>query len=300
MEVYTIGHVAKMTGLTEFTLRAWERRYGVPLPNRSHSGRRVYATREIEKLKLLKQLTENGHVIGEIAHLDMPKLNALAKQSDFALADAHRIQNLLTAVKECNLQRLSALLRHTQLEHDTRTFLLDIVSPLLAEIGEQVMAGELDIYHEHAASSVIRNILSGIFYSIEQRTEGNPSQILVFAGPEGDYHEFGILISAILTALNGKNVLYLGANMPAISLARAIKKAESAVVVIGCSTSNQALSTSQYRNFVNHLTTEVDPQVSFWFGGARNNDIRSLSALKKRDVLMLNRYQDLEKALRNF
>jgi DNA-binding transcriptional MerR regulator len=298
MDIYTIGHVAKLTGLTEFTLRAWERRYGVPLPNRNHSGRRVYASREVEKLKLLKQLTEHGHVIGEIAHLEMPKLSALAKQSGFKNAESQRVQQLMTAIRDCNLHKLSAILRSAQLENDTRTFLLEIVSPTLAEIGSRVAEGELDIYHEHAASSVIRNILSGLFYSIEQMSDESTAETIVFAGPEGDYHEFGILISAILTALQGKRVLYLGPNMPALSLARAIQTSGSSTVVIGCSTSHQTLSASQYRTFINHLSAEVDSSVSFWFGGFRNEDIRSLPSLKKRSVTLMNRYQDLERALK--
>lgn len=299
MEIYTIGHVAKLTGLTEFTLRAWERRYGVPLPNRNQSGRRVYASREVEKLKLLKQLTEAGHAIGDIAHLEMSKLSSLSRKSTSTSTGSQRVQQLVAATKDCNLHKLSALLRSAQLENDTRTFLLEIISPTLAEIGSRVVDGELDVYHEHAASSVIRNILSGLFYSIQQGTEESPGETLVFAGPEGDYHEFGILISAILTALQGKRVLYLGPNMPAISLARAIRTSGSSTVVIGCSTSHQALSAPQYRAFINDLSAEVDSTVPFWFGGFRNEDLRALPSLKKRPVILMNRYQDLERALKS-
>lgn len=298
MKVYTIGHVAKITGLTEFTLRAWERRYGVPLPSRSPSGRRVYASREIEKLQLLKRLTENGHAISEIARLDMSKLNTLTRERTKSAEISQKARRLLSAVQDCDLTTLSALLKSAQLENDTRTFLLEIVSPTLSEIGDRVLAGTMDVYHEHAASSVIRNILSGILYSIERIPEQEESQEVVFATPEGEFHEFGILISAILTALQGHRVLYLGTNMPAISLARALKKCSSPVAVIGCSTSHKSLTASEYREYVNTLSAEAPPSISFWFGGTRNDDICSLSALKKRETLYMNRYQDLEKALK--
>ncbi|WP_413569026.1 MerR family transcriptional regulator [Bdellovibrio sp. HCB117] len=298
MEVFSIGIVAKMTGLTEFTLRAWERRYGVPLPNRSDTGRRVYALREIEKLKILKLLTESGHSIGEIAHLELPKLNALVKQSVENSATAQTVLKLVAATSECDLPRLSALLKSAQLENDTRTLLVEVISPTLAEIGRRVFDGELDVYHEHAASSVIRNLLSGILYSIEQLPDKNETKTIILATPEGEHHEFGVLISAILAALRGNKVLYLGPNMPAISFARAIKNANAAVAVVGCSAPQEALSTSRYKDFVNQLSAEVDNSVPFWFGGFRNEDIEKLSCLTKRDVVFMNRYQDLERALR--
>lgn len=299
MEVFSIGVVAKMTGLTEFTLRAWERRYGVPLPNRSDTGRRVYALREIEKLKILKLLTEGGHSIGEIAHLELSKLNALVKQSIVNSATAQTVLRLVAATTECDLGKLSAILKSAQLENDTRTLLVEVISPTLAEIGRKVIEGELDVYHEHAASSVIRNLLSGILYSMEQMPDKNEAKTIIFATPEGEHHEFGVLISAILVALRGNKVLYLGPNMPAISLARAIKNTNAAVAVIGCSAPNEALSTTRYKEFVNQLSAEVDTSVPFWFGGFRNSDIDGLSCLNKRDVVFMNRYQDLERAMRD-
>ncbi|WP_373998448.1 MerR family transcriptional regulator [Bdellovibrio bacteriovorus] len=298
MEVFSIGIVAKMTGITEFTLRAWERRYGVPLPSRSDTGRRVYALREIEKLKILKLLTDNGHSIGEIAHLELSKLNALIKQSIANSATTQTVLRLIAATAECDLAKLSALLKTAQLENDTRTLLVEIISPTLAEIGRKVIDGELDVYHEHAASSVIRNLLSGILYSIEQLPDKNETKTIILATPEGEHHEFGVLISAILTALRGNKVLYLGPNMPATSLARAIRNVNAAVAVIGCSAPHEALSTSRYKEFVNQLSAEVDTSVPFWFGGFRNEDIDKLSCLTKRDVVFMNRYQDLERALR--
>ncbi|KHD87167.1 MAG: hypothetical protein OM95_15845 [Bdellovibrio sp. ArHS] len=298
MEVFTIGIVAKMTGLTEFTLRAWERRYGVPLPNRSETGRRVYALREIEKLKVLKLLTERGHSIGEIAHLDVSKLNALVKQSPSASATEQMVLRIMAATELCDLPRILALLKTAQLENDTRTLLIEVISPTLGEVGRRVSEGTLDVYHEHAVSSVIRNILSGILYSIEQLPEKAEAKTIVFATPEGDYHEFGILISAILTALRGNKVLYLGPNMPAISLARAIENVNAAAAVVGCSAPQEVFTSSKYRDFVNQLS-DVDPSVPFWFGGFRNEDIQSVPSLKKRNVIMMNRYQDLEKALKD-
>lgn len=300
MDVFTIGMVAKMTGLTEFTLRAWEKRYEVAKPSRSESGRRVYSLKEVEKLKLLKLLTEGGHSIGQIAHLETPKLTSLLRQGDRHSGTARTIATVLAAIEACDLSRLSAHLKTTWLERDTRSFLVEIVSPVMAEVGRRVNDGRLDVYHEHAASALIRNLLSGILYSLEQLPRTQESAPVVFATPEGDHHEFGILISAILTALRGVKVYYLGPNMPVRSLAKALKNLKAGAVVIGCAAPRDTLSTADWKEFVTQLSASIDTDIQFWFGGERTGEIEGIPSLKRREVRVMNRYQDFEKALGEF
>ncbi len=56
----TIGDVVRATGLTEATLRAWERRYGFPQPQREPSGHRRYAAAEIERILNVVAERERG------------------------------------------------------------------------------------------------------------------------------------------------------------------------------------------------------------------------------------------------
>lgn len=64
---YGIGAVAKLTGLTDHAIRVWERRYGAVIAERAANGRRVYGSADVEKLRLLKSLTDRGVSIGQIA-----------------------------------------------------------------------------------------------------------------------------------------------------------------------------------------------------------------------------------------
>ncbi len=299
MDVFTIGMVAKMTGLTAFTLRAWERRYNAFRPNRSDSGRRLYTSREVERLKALKLLTESGHSIGEIAHLEMGKLNSLLLRSDRGFGSAKAISLILSAVASCDLPRMSGYLRAAQLERDTRSLLIDVISPVLSEMGRRVASGDLDIYHEHAASALIRNLLLGILYSVEQLPSSPELKPIIFVTPEGDYHEFGILVSAILAALRGFKVYYLGPNLPVSSLVNALKNLNVGVVVVGCAAPPEVFSTNKWKAFVGELL-KFNENVCFWFGGSRNQEIEKYGELKGRKTLFLNRYQDLERALAGF
>jgi DNA-binding transcriptional MerR regulator len=73
---YPIRAVAKITGLSLDTLRAWERRYKAVVPERSVRGRQ-YGTAHIERLLLLNQLVQKGHAIGGIAALEDLELKKL-------------------------------------------------------------------------------------------------------------------------------------------------------------------------------------------------------------------------------
>ena len=86
-ELYGIGAVAKLTGLTDHTIRVWERRYDAVVAKRAANGRRVYDPADVEKLGLLKRLTDQGLSIGHIAGDTVEELRARAQSlSDFASA----------------------------------------------------------------------------------------------------------------------------------------------------------------------------------------------------------------------
>ncbi len=65
----SIKAVTTLTGLNESTIRAWERRYGAVRPQRTPTGRRRYSFLDVDRLRLLAQLTESGQAIGDIAAL---------------------------------------------------------------------------------------------------------------------------------------------------------------------------------------------------------------------------------------
>ncbi len=64
---YGIGAVARLTGLSDHTIRVWERRYQAVVAERTPTGRRLYRTTDVEKLRLLKLLTDKGVAISQIA-----------------------------------------------------------------------------------------------------------------------------------------------------------------------------------------------------------------------------------------
>lgn len=71
---YSIGAVARLTGISTHALRIWERRYGTVIAERTPTGRRIYSRTDVEKLSLLKLLVDQGFSIGQIANLSLEAL----------------------------------------------------------------------------------------------------------------------------------------------------------------------------------------------------------------------------------
>jgi DNA-binding transcriptional MerR regulator len=58
--LYSIGAVARMLGVPVATLRSWEARYGVVVPQRSAGGQRLYSRRDVEQLRFVADRLEEG------------------------------------------------------------------------------------------------------------------------------------------------------------------------------------------------------------------------------------------------
>src|SRR5512138_1070553 len=66
---YNLKVVLKETGIAADTLRAWERRYGLPMPQRSAGGHRLYSQRDIETIKWLMKRQSEGLSISRAVDL---------------------------------------------------------------------------------------------------------------------------------------------------------------------------------------------------------------------------------------
>jgi len=58
--LYSIGAVARMLDVPTSTLRAWEERYSVVTPERSHGSQRLYSRSQIENLRFIKAQIDGG------------------------------------------------------------------------------------------------------------------------------------------------------------------------------------------------------------------------------------------------
>jgi DNA-binding transcriptional MerR regulator len=58
--VYSMGAVARMLGVPPTTIRTWEDRYGLIVPQRSPGGQRLFSRQQVEHLRFVKDRLDSG------------------------------------------------------------------------------------------------------------------------------------------------------------------------------------------------------------------------------------------------
>ena len=285
MNSYNIQMVSKLTGISIHTLRAWEKRYQAVVPSRDDSGRRSYNDEELDKLKLLGKICSLGGSIGSLANLEISELKELMSKfqkntdlKDEALpiqmsdepVDSQKILNhLLFALQDFKLDIISHELHKLKITMSTRDLSFNILIPLLQEIGFRVNNNTLTIAQEHAISSIIRFHIGQFVYQNYERKR-KKGQIATLATPEGEYHEFGILLASLLCIHHGLSFYYLGPNMPANGFVEASRSLGSTILILGTTKSNQFSRTESLDNYIDSLVRNMDNDQMLLLGGDGN------------------------------
>ena len=211
---------SRLSGLSTHVIRIWERRYGALSPTRTGTNRRMYCEEAIKRLKLLRELTENGHRIGGVAKLPTEELEALVKQvsADVQMAAASSMESpeqfvaaAIGASKNYDSDGLRRVLLHSRRQLGQRGMLHQVICPLIIKIGENWQHGDLRASHEHIATAVIRELL---LTPVPGSLVAASAPELVVATPAGELHELGAMIVAATARDLGWHVTYLGPNLP--------------------------------------------------------------------------------------
>ena len=95
VEKYRVGMVAKLAGVNMETLRVWQRRYGIFNPERTSGRHKLFTYADIERLKRIKILVDQGHAISIIASLPIEVLEKMTKHFNESLNHLQMIKLLV-------------------------------------------------------------------------------------------------------------------------------------------------------------------------------------------------------------
>ena len=234
---YPIRIVAERTGLTPAAIRAWERRYAIVAPSRSEGAQRLYSDADVERLRLVTRLSAEGYSLAELARRSTAVLARLSRDSTpnerVVEPPPQRrpvIDRLIDAARKLNPAVLRSDLTQAVLDLGPVPAMDEIISPFLVRVGEAWACGDVSVAQEHVASSVVRDVLGWLLQSAAPSAE---APTLIATTIAGEAHEFGAMMAAVVAAVAGWRVLYLGANTPADELATAARAAHARTIVVG-------------------------------------------------------------------
>jgi DNA-binding transcriptional MerR regulator/methylmalonyl-CoA mutase cobalamin-binding subunit len=270
---HPIRVVANRTGLTPHVIRIWEKRYEAVKPRRSPTNRRFYTDHDIRKLILLRKASMLGRSIGQIAQMSVEQLQeliaadeAVSRPQRFELTNVDappesHLETCLAAVERLDSGLLESALTRASIFLSKPAFLERLVPALLVKIGEMWQEGSFGIVHEHLASSIIRTLLGKLAMSSEVHASA-PS--LIVSTPKGELHELGALVAASTAAYEGWRVTYLGPNLPAAEIAKAVHEIRARAVGLSIVYPSNDI---EVRGELLQLRTAIPREVALIVGG---------------------------------
>ncbi len=303
---YTVQAAAARAGISTHTLRAWEARYRAVEPERAPSGHRRYGEHDVERLQKIAALVRCGHAVGEVAGLADIALDRLFQTEpqrasrrlplDASPGIRARADSLMQAIETFDIARVTMHVKWLRAALGVRAFVLGVAVPLFARLGELVAASSLDVCQEHALSAVMRDQLGDMSHSLQALSCGEvPETTVVFAAPEDDLHEFGILLGAALASVHGLGVYYAGANLPAKNLAAAVAAVRAPLVVLGNAPVPATERRIAFADYLAQLDGLLPPTVDLVVGGAGDRPRTSLDS--HRTFAYVNALDELDHLL---
>ncbi len=263
--VYNVKAVCKRTGLTAATLRAWERRYGLPQPNRSDQGYRLYSERDIAILFWLRRQIENGVSIAHAVHhlesllgsghdpsVTIPPLPAQTTNSPRS-PDVLR-DEIVQALIDLDERAAEHLLSEALAIYTLETALISILQSAVRTVRELHHDGKIPTTTQHLALNYIHQRLLNMAQTLPSARHLSKSVITV--GFSAEHNEIDLLILAILLRRQGIPVTYLGSDLEPKMLEHALDHLNARLVIFYADDPKHVI---QLVGFEMPRTTAADP-----------------------------------------
>jgi methanogenic corrinoid protein MtbC1 len=244
---FNLKVVLKETGLTADTVRAWERRYGLPVPQRTAGGHRLYSQRDIETIKWLMKRQTEGLSISRAVDLWKEQLasgdDPLAGSAPITFVRASTIPAQSTSDTTLDVLRarwIEACLNFSESSAEqtlNQAFSIFPVEAVCTEILQKGMSEIGNLWYENRASVQQEHFAAGLamrrldtLLSASPAPTRNPT--LIVGCPPDEWHTFTPLLLSIFLRRRGLNVIYLGANVPAEQFSHTVKNIKADLVVL--------------------------------------------------------------------
>ncbi len=226
LPVYNLKAVLRETGLKAELLRAWERRYDLPKPQRTTGGHRLYSDYDIAVIKWLHARQNEGLSISSAAELwkeitdsgrdpflEYAALPALEASSLSAVnIQIRKLRNdWINACKLFNSLDAEQAVSRALAMYPMETVCFELLQEGLHEIGGLWAQGKISVQQEHFATNLARRRIETLIAMTPNPTR---EQTILLGCPAGEWHTFSLLLLNLLLRRKGYNVIYLGASIP--------------------------------------------------------------------------------------
>ena len=221
MSSYRIRTVSQLSGVSTATLRAWERRYGVPSPARTASAYRLYSDADVALIKRMNALVKQGIAASEAARTVL----VAREQAPPAAADeldpfAAASERLVDATLRFDPDGLELEVNRALALGPALTLYERTLAPALRRIGELWHLGTVTVAQEHLASQIMLGALIDLVRLSQPVDASRRVALACFADED---HTLGMYGAALRFASWGFQSLILGPRTPPAAIARVVE-----------------------------------------------------------------------------
>lgn len=272
---YNIKVVLNKTGIAADTLRAWERRYGLPTPQRTAGGHRLYSDRDVEIIKWLLAQQEEGLSISRAVDLwneqiasgsdPLADIASMISTSPLAVPPAAPDSTLDTFrtewIEACmDFDEIAAeqTLNQAFSLFSIESVCTQVIQNGMSEIGNLWYENKLSVQQEHFASSLAMRRLDALLSAAPAPTR---KETILVGCPADEWHTFTPLLISLFLRRRGYKVIYLGANVPADRFNETVKDTKANLVLL---VAQQLISAATLQQAAQSLTNK---EISVAYGG---------------------------------
>jgi DNA-binding transcriptional MerR regulator len=259
-----IAEVERDTGLAKETLRVWERRYQFPKPERDELGERLYPFTQVEQLRVIRRLLDNGFRPSKVLGKNLGQLHEMLdsiNQSNLTHEQMVRCASLLKLLRLHRGAELRQALNHVFAREGLKRFIIETIAPLNKAVGDAWVRGELTVPEEHLYTEQVQNVLRHAIQN-QQGVDDRPN-ILLTTFPD-EAHQLGILMVEALCLAEGANCLSLGTRLPIADIAMYAQEGNFDVVALSFS---GAYPSQVAVRDLNQFRERLDKNIELWAGG---------------------------------
>jgi MerR family transcriptional regulator, light-induced transcriptional regulator len=257
---FNLKVVIQETGIKPHTLRAWERRYGLPQPERTPGGHRLYSQRDIDIVKWLIHRQEEGLTISRAVELwstlqdkGEDPLNMATYRTEESFTAGETGVELGTVrqkwVEHClKFDEAAAdnVLTQAFALFPVKTVCLEVLQKGLSHMGDLWYENKVTPQQEHFASALaIKRLITLLAAAPEPTRIGR----ILLASPAKEEHTISLLLLFLLLRHRGWEVVYFGANVPLFRFDSAIDAIKPDLIVMAAQrlpTAATLLETAQF------------------------------------------------------
>lgn len=261
-----IAEVERDTGVPRATIRMWERRYGFPAPLRDDRGERCYPNEQVERLRLMRELVEQGHRPASLVARGPEGLMRLAAEAIPVRAGrrSRAVSQMLRLLGEHDAAAVRRELEARLERGGLAQFVGAELPALNVAVGEAWSTGGLQIHEEHLYSDCVQEILRAAIARLAGAVRPEAPQVLLTTFAQ-EPHALGLLMAHAMLALQGCPTVSLGVRLPVEQIVAGARA--YGADLIGLSFTGSLHPTHVQRG-LEELRGLLPPAVRIWAGGS--------------------------------